>query len=213
MNNSAFLISDETSYRWRKYSTTLKDFLETSGKLPDVVDERNLKVVYATPKAAFAKYIIPMINGKTTLPIISFTLSEETNVRETPSLFPVFEFRGEKERESFKFRHPLTKQLVYKCDLYTLTIRESNIILTQLEHLANEFKPYYTKVDGQGTEYFLSSITPETILNPDAGKVKVIHHSFTITVPQAKLFLVEKEDNNGVVKEIRTKLSYGVKND
>lgn len=209
MNNNAFLISEEHSYRWKKYSSTLKSFLENASRLPDVSSENNTVVIYATPKVAYAKYIIPMINGKTTVPVISFTLVEETMNPNPGPVYPVFEFKGDGEREVIKFRHPIIKSLKYKCDLYTLTIRDADTILTQLEHLSNEYRPYYTKIDGQGTEYYIKNVSIETVLNPESGSVKVIHNSFNVEVPQAKLFLVEKEDDAGIVKEIRTKISYG----
>lgn len=208
MNNNAFLVSEENSYRWKKISMGLKDFLEKHSQLPDVHKDKNTVVIYATPKSAYAKYIIPMINGRTTVPVISFTLTEESDYEHMGSLYPVYSMRGETEREEIRFRHPIIKSLKYKCDLYTLTIKESDIILTQLEHFSNSRKPYYTKIDGQGVEYYLKDVTIETVLNPESGNNKIIHNSFTIEVPQAKLFLVEKEEI-GIVKEVNTKVSYG----
>lgn len=208
MNNNAFLVSEENSYRWKKISAGLKTFLEKHSQLPDVHKDKNTVVIYATPKSAYAKYIIPMINGRTTVPVISFTLTEESDYEHMGSLYPVYSMRGETEREEIRFRHPIIKSLKYKCDLYTLTIKESDIILTQLEHFSNSRKPYYTKIDGQGVEYYLKDVTIETVLNPESGNNKIIHNSFTIEVPQAKLFLVEKEEI-GIVKEVNTKVSYG----
>lgn len=186
----------------------LKSFLEKHSQIPDVHKDKNTTVVYATPKSAYAKYIIPMINGRATVPVISFTLTEETDYPNVGSMYPVYSMKGDTEREELRFRHPIMKSLKYKCDLYTLTIRESDTILTQLEHFSNARRPYYTKVDGQGVEYYLKDITIETVLNPESGNNKIIHNSFTIEVPQAKLFLVEKEEI-GIVKEIKTKVSYG----
>lgn len=208
MNNNVLLVSEENSYRWKKHGDVLKSFLERNSRLPDTHEKNNTVVVYATPKAAYAKYIIPMINGRTTVPVISFTLEEETPYENVGPMMPVFSMRGETEREEIRFRHPIIKSLKYKCDLYTLTIRQANTILTQLEHASNHLRPYYTKIDGQGVEYFLKDITVETVLNPESGNNKIIHNSFNVEVPQAKLFLVEKEEI-GIVKEIRTKVSYG----
>lgn len=208
MNNNAFLISEEKSYRWKKHSEVLKSFLERHSKLPDVHKDKNTVVVYATPKSAYAEYIIPMINGRTRVPVITFSLSEESPYPHMGSMYPVYSMKGRTEREEVKFRHPIIKTLKYKCDLYTLTIKESDIILTQLEHFSNPHRPYYTKIDGQGVEYFLKDVGIETILNPDSGNNKIIHNTFSIEVPQAKLILVEREEI-GMVKEIKTKISYG----
>jgi hypothetical protein len=207
MNNSALLINVENITRWKNYSIAIKDFLEKNCNLPDISEDRNLKVVYATPSTAFAKHIIPMINGETTRPIITFTLSGEEGVREISTPYPFFTQPVGTEGDILKYQVPISKTLTYKCDLFTTTQTEADTILTQVEVGAWEHRPYYTKVDGQATEVISKNFVNESVLNPSSGKKKVIHHSFNLIVLKAMIFVV-REEKIGTVKKINTYINY-----
>jgi len=200
MNDSTFLVDIKEIARWKNYGLAIKDFFISTCRLPDVPGERNISIVYATPSTAFAKYLIPMINGETARPVITFSLISEETSKDTPVPFHTVEQRVD-YRKILKFQSPITKLLTYRCDLFTTTQPEADTLLTQIELSSWENRPYYTKVDGQGTDLFSSGFTNETVLNPSTGKKKVIHHSFNIVIPRAYIFLT-REEEVGVVETI-----------
>lgn len=200
MNDSTFFVDIKEISRWKNYGQAIKDFFISTCRLPDVPGERNISIVYATPSTAFAKYIIPIINGESARPVITFSLTGEESVNETPAPYHTNEIRAG-YRETVKFQPPILKQLTYRCDLFTTTQSESDTLLTQIELSSWEKRPYYTRVDGQGTDLFSSGFANETVLNPTVGSKKIIHHSFNIVIPRAYIFLTKTEEV-GVIETI-----------
>lgn len=200
MNDSTFFVDIKEISRWKNYGQAIKDFFISTCRLPDVPGERNISIVYATPSTAFAKYIIPMINGESARPVITYSLTGEETSNEITAPFQHHDMRTG-YRETTKYQPPIIKQLTYRCDLFTTTQTEADTLLTQIELSSWEKRPYYTKVDGQGIEFFSNGFANETVLNPAVGSKKVIHHSFNIVVSRAYIFLTKTEEE-GVVETI-----------
>lgn len=204
MSTNIFSIPKEENTRWVSYGKAVAVFLETFGKLVDVPEERNTTVAYATPSTAWAKNIIPMINGETKRPFISFSLTSEESVNETSLVYPYFHTPIKDENGNirmFKFRAPIIKELTYKCDVFASTRSEIDMILNNIEFQAWEKRPYYTKVNGRGTEIIMKNISDATELNPNQGALKIQHCSFELIILRAMIFPAEEEEV-GVIKKI-----------
>ena len=68
-----------------KYSLAVKTFLKDSLYLKKYPSDKNVSVYYTTPARAFAKFIVPVINGSNLNPTATFYLTSNTPKQgETP---------------------------------------------------------------------------------------------------------------------------------
>ena len=207
---------DATNVRWMGYHTALKGFIESVAGLPNVPkneDEthgKNVKVIYATPSSAFTKYVIPMVNGVTQRPIITFYLSNEETLDEVSGTFALinryYYKDGDDGYKSVSFSRPLMKKLTYKCNIFTTKMSDCDYLLTLLEINCNKFKPFSCRVNGRPAQFYLDGV--ETGTPTDYEGKKLISSSFEITVPLASIFPAEIETDVGVIEKINSYL-YG----
>ncbi len=206
---------DAENVRWMGYHTALKKFFEGVAGLPNVpkneddVYGRNVKIIYATPSSAFTKYVMPMVNGLTQRPIISYYLSREETIDDvagSPFLIHNIYYRdkeGKMVKESFT--RPLMKSLTYTCNIFTTKMSDCDYLLTLLELACNKYRPYSCTVNGRPAQYYLDNV--ETGTPTDYEGKKFISSSFTITVPLASIFPSEIETDVGVIERINAYLT------
>ena len=206
---------DVENVRWMGYHTALKGFFESVAGLPNVPknedehDGKNVKVIYATPSSAFTKYVMPLLNGLTQRPIISFYLSNEETINEvsgSPFIIHNLYYNdkdGNMVRESFS--RPLMKSLTYTCNIFTTKMSDCDYLLTLLEMACNKFRPFNCKVNGRPAQFYLDDVKTGTPTDYE-GK-KFISSSFEITVPLASVFPSEIETDVGVIKKINAYLT------
>lgn len=206
---------DAENVRWMGYHTALKGFFESVAGLPNVPkneDEthgKNVKVIYATPSSAFTKYVMPLVNGLTQRPIITFYLSGEETLDEVTGTFALinrYYYKDGDDYKSVSFSRPLMKKLTYKCNIFTTKMSDCDYLLTLLEINCNKFKPFSCKVNGRPAQFYLDGV--ETGTPTDYEGKKFINSSFEITVPLASIFPAEIETDVGVIKKINSYL-YG----
>lgn len=201
------------SVRWQSYHMAIKKFLEGVAGLPGIPKEKNVKIVYATPSTAYVKQIIPMLNGLTERPIITFYQSSENFVEDGGggTYFKTFELYNKKEDgglEKVSFNHPVIKELEYTCDMFTTKMSDADYLLTLLECNCNKYKPYSCKVNGRPAQFYLDDITNETPIAAESGEKKLVHVSFKMRTPWAVIMPVEIETDVAVIEKINTYL-YG----
>ena len=206
---------DAESVRWMGYHTALKKFFEGVAGLPNVPENedktygKNVKVIYATPSSAFTKYVIPLVNGLTQRPIITYYLSSEETIDDVSgspflihSIYHVDE-NGNATKESFT--RPLMKSLTYTCNIFTTKMSDCDYLLTLLELACNKFRPYSCRVNGRPAQYYLDNV--ETGTPTDYEGKKFISSSFVITVPLASIFPSEIETDVDVIKRVNAYLT------
>ena len=206
---------DVESVRWMGYHTALKNFFETVAGLPNIpanendVYGKNVKVIYATPSSAFTKHVMPMINGLTQRPIISYYLSGEETINEvagSPFLINNFFIKDENDNYVKKsFTRPLMKSLTYTCNIFTTKMSDCDYILTLLELNCNKFKPFSCRVNNKPAQFYLDDV--ETGTPTDYEGKKFISSSFKVTVPLAMVAPVEIETNVDIIKTVYTYLN------
>jgi len=206
---------DAENVRWMGYHTALKRFFESVAGLPNVPENeespygKNVKIIYATPSSAFTKHVIPLVNGLTQRPIISYYLSGEETINDVSgspflihNIYHVDE-KGNATKESFT--RPLMKSLTYTCNVFTTKMSDCDYLLTLLEMACNKFRPYSCRVNGRPAQYYLDNV--ETGTPTDYEGKKFISSSFTITVPLASIFPSEIETDVDVIKRINAYLT------
>lgn len=197
------------SVRWMGYHAALKRFFEDTANLPNVPDDKNVRVIYATPSSAFTKHVIPLINGQTQRPIISFYLSSEETVQDvagTPFLINKFYNTDEKGNATkISFSRPLMKSLTYTCNIFTTKMSDCDYLLTLLELRCNKFKPFSCKVNGRPTQFYLDDV--ETTTPTDYEGKKFISSTFKVSTPLASIFPAEIETDAAVIKNIYSYLT------
>jgi len=206
---------DAESVRWMGYHMALKKFFESVADLPNVPVndekpfEKNVKVIYATPSSAFTKHVVPLVNGLTQRPIISYYLSSEETLNEvagTPFLINKFYDVDENGNATkISFTRPLMKSLTYTCNIFTTKMSDCDYLLTLLELNCNKFKPYSCKVNGRPTQFYLDDV--ETSTPTDYEGKKLISSTFKISTPLASIFPAEIETDSAIIKKINAYLS------
>ena len=200
---------DPINVRWLGYHTALKKFFEDVAGLPNRAKNtgntgKNVKVIYATPSSAFAKYVIPTVNGLTQLPILNFHLSSEETLDEISgnaiSKFSTYSIDDDGNATKISFNHPLLKKLNYSCNIYATTMSDCDYLLTLLECNCNKYRPFSTKVNGRPAQFYLDNVETGTPVEYE-GK-KIISSTFTVSVPRAIIMPTEIETDVGVIKKI-----------
>ena len=212
---SVMMKYDAESVRWMGYHTAVKNFFESVASLPNIPgykgigsEDQNIKVIYATPSSAFTKYVVPMVNGLTQRPIITFYLSNEETINDlagTPFLINQVYYKEGDNYKKATFRRPLMKTLTYTCNIFTTKMSDCDYILTLLELSCDKFKPYSCRVNGRPTQFYLDNV--ETGTPTDYEGKKFISSSFVITTPLASIFPVEIETDVDIIKTVNTYLS------
>lgn len=200
---------DMTNIRWMGYHTGLKKFFDNTAKLPNLPKgEKNVNVIYSSPSSAFTKYVVPMVNGKTQYPVVSFSLASEETLDEVGNVFKTYKlYQKEKDGSytSYSFSQPLIKRLNYKCNIFATKMTDCDYLMTMLECSCNKFKPYSCVVNGRPAQFYLDNVEPSNQVEYE-GK-KFIKCSFDVYVARAMILPVEIERDEAVIKKITTYLS------
>lgn len=202
MDKLEFDTQDKKNIRWQGYSLALVNFLRDTCSLPGTEDDKNTLVYFATPNTAFAKYILPMINGKTIRPVITVAPPTEEISDMITSPYVYYNVKGDTNRKSYKFNYPIIKELTYNCLLFSVTMEQADLMLMKLEASSNKYKPYCVRIGNRTAEYYVDGITFDSNINTGSGETKVIQYSFTVKVPRAVIFTAEENTNTAIVKDI-----------
>lgn len=127
-------------FLFKKYSIEVKRWLEAIFHIPRL-DGTNARVnvVYATPERAIAKYVAPLRNKATDIPIIGFYLSSMNYQPEKSSIGENLETIYDKDNNAAKRLRPLqTYQLTYSVNIWTRLQHDMDLVLYQL---ATQFLP------------------------------------------------------------------------
>lgn len=121
-------------FLFKKYSVEIKRWLSAIFHIPRL-DRTNakVKVVYATPERAIAKYVVPLRNKTTDIPVISFYLANFNYQPEKNTIGENLELILDKDNNVARRMRPLqVYQLTYVINVWTKLQIDMDIVLYQL---------------------------------------------------------------------------------
>ena len=176
-------------YLFREYSRAVKAFLQETCYLERYPKDENVLVSYLIPRRAFAKIIVPIINGGPARPTVAFHLSGyefatgenhlgfvkevNTNTGDSGSVYLV--------------NPPLIYRLTYSLQLYTQLQSDMDILLYQILSIASPPRKAVKFVEEQWAEIRAGNPNDETSLEPVDAQDKVIRFGLDLTIPRAYL--------------------------
>lgn len=161
--------------------------------------DSEIRVMYATPSIAYAKWEEYFGNGSNIGPLITFYQSGiEVKDNETMGAWkylPVVRDEG-----NYRLRAPVICNIKYTVTISALTETQADLITTQIMTMCPENRPYYTKLNGQFV--LIKSSDPTNVGTVDAGenKDKVSQREITLEIERAYLNYDIKELNSGLIK-------------
>lgn len=167
------------------YGKKTKEFLTKVFYLNRYKPTENVDVAYATPPRAFAKFLVPVLNGGNLNPTVTFYL-EGTEYLEGENLLGfVKEYKkiGEKAKA---VPAPLIFKLNYKVTITTATPIDCDRLSYQALAYARKNNKMATFHDGQWIEWHAHSLSDDS--SPDPGlDDKIVKKSFSLSIPRAYL--------------------------
>lgn len=184
-----------------EYGRMIKRFLQSNVYLTRFPEDQNVQVVYAAPPIAFAKYIVPVINGSNLNPTVSFNISGMEYAQNENLLGFVKETKRVNGKQQ-KMYAPLVYKLTYKATIMVANEFDADIIQYQIVSSAPFNRPYATKIDGQWATLYVAGMYNDTSIDVGEGKDKVIRRSVDLVIPRAYLPMGYPEINNKQIEEI-----------
>ena len=176
------------------YSLAVREFLRNSLYLSNYPVDNNVGVYYTTPARAFARFIVPLINGGNLTPMATFTLtSNQPSPGQTPTGWFEKTIVNKETGEWETLRHPLPYEITYRVTIWTTRQSEMDILLYQAMTAAPANRKYAAIVDGQWMELEVKSPQSEGNLEPGESQDVSFRWGFDITIPRAYLPLSYKE--------------------
>lgn len=183
------------------YSLSVRNFLRKALYLSAYPADKNVEVYYATPPRAFTRFVIPVINGATLHPTITFRLATtERAANQTPNGFAKQSIIIGDNRYR-EVRHPLVYELNYRATCWVTRQADMDILMYQATVAAPFNRKYAVKVDGQWAELEVANITDETNLDPGEAQDVSRRFAFDIKIPRAYLPL-DYVDHTGIIKRV-----------
>lgn len=189
-------------YWFIKYSLAVKKFLQDTLYLKKYPEDKNVSVYYTTPSRAFAKFIVPVINGSNLNPTVTFHLTSHTPKQgETPGgYFKKYQQSKDNSKVWETLSHPLVYELTLRVTVWTTRQSDMDVLMYQAMTAAPFNHKYSCVVDGQWAELEVKNITSENNMEPGEAQDVSIRYGFEITIPRAYLPL-DYEEYYGTIED------------
>lgn len=140
-------MSVPTYFLFKKYSVEVKRWLQSIFHIPRLDStETTIKVVYATPERAIAKYVAPLRNQMTDIPIVGFYLANISYQPEKNTAIENYEVIKDKDNNIAKRMKPLqVYSLTYVINIWTKLQMDMDVMLYSLLSQLTPFR--YLAVD------------------------------------------------------------------
>jgi hypothetical protein len=173
-------------YLFRQYSLEVKNWLNEICYLSRYPKDQNMTFVYSTPERAFAKYMYPVVNGSSVLPIVTFVLTESSYTENENLLGWVKEtvIGGTSPRV---LKPLLIYKLTYQLSIQATLQSDADIIQFQIMTNASKNRKAARIIDGQWCEIMAGNPRNETNLEPGDAQDKVIRYGLDLSIPRAYL--------------------------
>lgn len=183
------------------YIEKAKEFLTKNAYLKKFPKEENVQVFFASPPVAFAKFLIPVINGANLNPTISLYLSNIEYLSNQNQLGFVSKTVRVNENSFMYVKPHLIYKLTFKINILAGNERDADILQYQLMTKAPFRKPYAFTILNQWGTLYVENPSIDTDLMPGEAKDRAIVRSLDLVVPRAYL-PVESEIYSGIIEEI-----------
>lgn len=190
-----------------EYGRMIKKFLLKSVYLTRFPEDQNIQIVYAAPPIAFAKFIVPVINGANLNPTVSFNMTgmEYGQTENLNGFIKEVRYVQGKQQKTYA---PLVYKLSYKATIMVANEFDADNIQYQIVSSAPFNRPYATKIDGQWATLYVAGMYNDTSIDVGEAKDKVIRRSVDLVIPRAYLPMGFPEINDKQIEEIN--LAYEV---
>jgi hypothetical protein len=189
---------------FRNYGKKVKDFLTNHSYLKKYPPNENIQVYYASPPMAFAKYLIPVINGANLNPTIAFYLTGIEYAANENLLGFVKETHRITETRFMVTKPHLVYKLTFKCNIFVSNELDADKIQYQLLTSAPQNRPFaFSILDNQWGTLMATNPSNDTDIAPGEAKDRFIQRSVDLVIPRAYLPL-EYELYDGIIKEINS---------
>lgn len=182
------------------YSLKVRDFLRDNLYLSSYPEDKNVGVYYSTPARAYAKFLVPVINGDTLYPKVTFRLTgyERTQGQSPNGYFKLTKTIGDDEYQ--EIRHPLVYSLTYRVTFWAAQQADMDILTYQAITAAPFERKYPITVDGQWGEICTQNFSDEGSMDPGEAQDISYRNGFDITINRAYLPL-QSVNQKGIVKK------------
>lgn len=183
-----------------QYGKEVKKYLKNNLYLDRYPEDENVNVFYASPPRAFVKFIVPVINGSTINPVVTFYLAGMEYAQGENLLGFVKEtsVSGNTYTEQFA---PLIFKLTYKVNIFTSNEIDADILQYQALAKAPVNRPHAFGIDGQWGTLTAANPSNDTDIQPGEVQDKVSKRSLDLVIPRAYL-PVEYVQSRGIIEEI-----------
>lgn len=148
------------------YGRLTKQLLQEIFKLSRYPDDENTVVAFVTPPRAYAKYLIPMINGGNINPTVTF-YNEAPEYIENENMGGYYNERKLQPDGTYKLvPAPLIYRLHYKVYINTATPMDADKLQYQLLSYCRKNKPAVKYHEGQWIEWYATNPTDEAPVEP-----------------------------------------------
>jgi hypothetical protein len=164
--------------------------------------EDGINVSYASPPRAFAKFLVPVINGQNLNPTITFYLSNiEYAQGENLLGFATEKSINLSTKTTTYTPAPIICRLTYKIMVMVANELDADILQYQLMAYAPFKRPYAFAIDGQWATGYIKETSNDTNIEPGDIQDKVSRRSLDFIVPRAYLPL-DYGTYTGLINEI-----------
>lgn len=188
-------------YLFREYTAAVKKFCKDTVYLSRFPAEQNWEVYFETIDQAYAKRIIPMINGKNPGPNGILELDDFTE--NTNEAMNGYHYGMVKTGTKYNAEiSPLVYTINYTLTFFTSTRADADIILYQLLTAAPKTRKYCTTVNNNWCEIFVYNPSDDTALEIEEAKAKIHRFSVKLTIPRAYINYPMQIENTPEINEV-----------
>lgn len=172
-------------YLYKEYARAIKSMLSKIIYLKRFDREKQPKIIYSTPRRAWATHVVPLVNGGAETPIISFYLNGVEPVETTGGFVSWKEEDPNDENKILRTYSPIVTRLTFTTTIWANTMDDMDTMLSQIMIYCSNPKLWASKVDGAWCEIEASNYTIEDEMDPGDAKDKVLRRGVTLTVRRA----------------------------
>lgn len=179
------------------YALVVKKALENILHDDNMAREDVVKVIYATPSVAFAKFIQDTQNGQKPGPLVSFTLSGI----DIDNSIQMGGWKTLLVANEYRLRAPVIARLRFKVTINAIKEAQADLFTSQIILSMPFHRPYATMLNGQWVTMVSSDFSNETEAEISDGSDKVVKRDCEIEVERA-YFDHPIQVNNSFIKKI-----------
>lgn len=187
---------------FEEYALSVKQAIENITHDYNMGSEQDVvKVIYATPPVAFARYSQETVNGQDPGPLISFYL-------EGIEINPESQLGGFKSillDKTYKIKAPIVAKLKYKVTINAIKESQADLLQAQLVMAMPFNRPYATKLNGQWVTMEAKDFENSSSIEIETDKDKLSTRTGSIEIDRA-YFEYPVQINERFIKAVNSRI-------